>query len=353
MTRLLFLLAALTLAPASAQEPATTPLSSATEAPTPAQRRAARQAGGDAERAIGAEQASAAAEDAPEAGSVRAEQGSLAPSDSAVTPEPPRAGTPSPNGRTGASGGFLDRWGTWIAVGALLLAALIGVAAFVTSRKRAEQSGYGGSVNRLNQPAPKLPRGAAGESAATPKAPVEPVATKAEVAALHDRIARIEQHLNEQSRAATQSARMQQAPPVQQSASPPSAPQSDAATAAASFASWCRLGGGLVDRYELFQSHLSNTLPSAVVEVVKRDLDSPARPIAFDATGGNSAAAYWLVRAGGELLLFPQPQSPQQFRDLAPAFAGNAAPQTVSSVEPARVSASGAGYVLTQPGRIA
>lgn len=133
----------------------------------------------------------------------------------------------------------------------------------------------------------------------------------------------------------------------------PTAPRSAADAVADTFVAHCTQAGGLVSRPELFAQQLAGLLPGATVEVVYRDLDTPARPIAFDAVGGNSPAAHWLVRAGLDLLLVPQPQGAQQFRDLAPVFEGQAVPASLLYVTPARVTAQGMAYVLTQPGRVA
>lgn len=188
--------------------------------------------------------------------------------------------------------------------------------------------------------------------AAPPAAPAPPaMVPRDEADALRDeneRLRRQVERLSQDPPAAPPA----EAPPAEARTVPATATSPSVADAVAeSFAAWCRTGGGLVDKPDLFAGQIARL--GATLEVVRRDQDSPARPVAFDATGGTSPAAHWLVRAGSDLLLFPQPQGPGQFRDLAPVFEGHAVPQSVQRVVPARVVSEGGGYVLTQPGHVA
>lgn len=125
-----------------------------------------------------------------------------------------------------------------------------------------------------------------------------------------------------------------------------------AEAAAAAFADWCRLSGPMMSRVGFFENDLRARLPGASAQAVYRDLNSQAEPVRFDGRGGASPAEFWLVTAGSEALLFPQPLNAHQFRDLTRVFDGSAAPGALQAVGPARVRDEGGAYVLTQPGRV-
>ena len=126
-----------------------------------------------------------------------------------------------------------------------------------------------------------------------------------------------------------------------------------AEAAAAAFTDWCRRATPMMHRVEFFDRDLAERLPGATARAVLRDLNSQAEPVRFDGRGGASPAEFWLVAAGGESLLFPQPLNAMQFRDLTRVFEGSAAPAALVSVAPARVRDDGGSFSLVAPGRVA
>jgi hypothetical protein len=122
--------------------------------------------------------------------------------------------------------------------------------------------------------------------------------------------------------------------------------------AAAAFMDWCRRATPMMHRVEFFERDLAERLPGATARAVLRDLNSQAEPVRFDSRGGASPAEFWLVMAGGETLLFPQPLNAMQFRDLTRVFEGSAAPAALASVAPARVRDDGGSFSLAMPGRV-
>lgn len=164
------------------------------------------------------------------------------------------------------------------------------------------------------------------------------------MATLQQRVVRVETYLNQQV-AAPQI-------PAPRPAEPPRALPADEAVAAA-FVGFCNTAGGLVSKPDLFERQLREAVPGASLSIIYRDLDSYERPVVFGDDGGKSPAAYWLVRAGSETLLLPQPQGPHQFRDLSPVFDGSAVPQTLARIRPARVGPSEGQFVLVASGQIA
>lgn len=124
-----------------------------------------------------------------------------------------------------------------------------------------------------------------------------------------------------------------------------------AALAATAFVSWCTRNRALVSRPYLFAAFLKGEAGGAEVEVtpVFRDRAMAAPTFRSQTVDG---VEHWLVRVGSATVLFPQPLSSAQFRELAPCFDGQATPETLTSVRPARVAAEGGVHVLKEPGRV-
>jgi hypothetical protein len=251
-----------------------------------------------------------------------------------------------------AASGERSTW-LWPAVGgALGLVLILGGGWYVWTRKNAALSptpGYRGPDNR---------RTGAQISDQSRQSGASIYASSHDLATLQQRVHGLEQTVQQLGAYVNQMATPVPAPAPASAASastpaalPPAA--GPAEQAAEAFATWCRTRGPLVNKHDLFANDLAATQPGATLDVVYRDVDSFARPIYFDGAGGHSPAPFWLVRSDGETLLFPQPQGPQQFRELSPVFEGHATPQALQHVVPARVSSDGGGFVLTQPGRVA
>lgn len=116
------------------------------------------------------------------------------------------------------------------------------------------------------------------------------------------------------------------------------------------FVAWCRRGGPLLGRPEVFERFLQRTVPATTVLVVARDGAAARATFAADGDG----PAYWLVRLSGAPALLPQPHGADGFAELAPAFEGGAAdPRHVESVVPAVLRDEGGRYALATPGRVA
>ncbi len=117
------------------------------------------------------------------------------------------------------------------------------------------------------------------------------------------------------------------------------------------FAAWCRRNRALVSRPYLFATFLKTAAGGMAVEVtpVYRDRAASVPTFRAEAVDG---VEYWLVRIGPATVLLPQPLSASQFRELAPAFDGQATPETVASVVPADVVAEGSSHLLAEPGRV-
>ena len=141
--------------------------------------------------------------------------------------------------------------------------------------------------------------------------------------------------------------------PGEAAATEPNAPADDgpAGIAGRAFAAWCRRNRALVSRPYLFASFLKSAAAGMEVDVtpVYRDRAAPAPTFRADALDG---VEHWLVRIGPATVLLPQPLAPGQFRELAPAFTGDATPETLAAVVPAEVAAEGGAHVLVTPGRV-
>ena len=124
-----------------------------------------------------------------------------------------------------------------------------------------------------------------------------------------------------------------------------------AGIAGRAFAAWCRRNRALVSRPYLFASFLKSAAAGMEVEVtpVYRDRAATAPTFRADALDG---VEHWLVRIGPATVLLPQPLAPGQFRELAPAFTGDATPETLAGIVPAAVTAEGSAHVLVTPGRV-
>lgn len=154
-----------------------------------------------------------------------------------------------------------------------------------------------------------------------------------------------EEHRSRQAAAA--------APPASTAVRAQPAPAASPADAvAATFAEWCRRATPMMGKVDFFGNALASAVPDAHVQTVYRDLNSQAEPIRFDSRGGASPAEFWLVTVGSDALLFPQPLTGTQFRDLTRVFEGQAMPQALGQIAPARVRDEGAAFVLVQPGRV-
>jgi hypothetical protein len=130
---------------------------------------------------------------------------------------------------------------------------------------------------------------------------------------------------------------------------------SDAEVVGAAFVAWCRRNRSLVSRPYLFAAFLQTAAEGVEVEVRPVYRDRDAAPPAFREAASPSAgdgAEYWLVRRGEAHALLPQPLRPTEFRETAPAFEGEATPETLGDAQPARVRFADGAWRLDAPGRL-
>jgi hypothetical protein len=116
------------------------------------------------------------------------------------------------------------------------------------------------------------------------------------------------------------------------------------------FLEWCRNAGGNLGRLQLFGDKLKSYVSSAEVQEIKRDRDSNVVTFVTDIAG--DPIEYWMVTLNRVSMLFPRPLTPQRFKELDPVFEGEAAPQTLRSIDPALVHQEGNRWVLDKPGQV-
>ena len=265
----------------------------------------------------------------------------------------PRDDTLRASADTPAAEGASDPWYTAWPVIALLVAllALAGAGAWWFTQRRA--SHHSGHTPRASRPALT---GAEQQQRLGAQGAPPLFASAAKVEALERQVEKLQKDLGDMQTWATDyfnRNEAQKAAPVAVAPAAPAAPAlSPADGAAAAFADWCRRATPMMSRVDFFAADLGARVPGASARAVYRDLNSQAEPVRFDAAGGASPAEFWLVTAGGEALLFPQPLNAHQFRDLTRVFDGAATPASLRSIAPARVRDEGAAHALTAPGRV-
>jgi hypothetical protein len=116
------------------------------------------------------------------------------------------------------------------------------------------------------------------------------------------------------------------------------------------FLEWCRNAGGNLGRLQLFGDKLKSYVSGAEVQEIKRDRDSNVVTFVTDIAG--DPIEYWMVTLNRVSMLFPRPLTPQRFKELDPVYEGEAAPQTLRSIDPALVHQEGSRWVLEKAGRV-
>ncbi len=219
-----------------------------------------------------------------------------------------------------------------LAVGAVALLAIAGAGVWLWWRR-------GSAVGTRDYVAqPPVPEFATRKHAIVPQDPL-----RHDVEAVQRRLDELTTHVSDEPEQPVP--RLDQIPPA------PGDERSVSERSAIVFAEWCRRGGPMIGRVELFGAALAASVPEASVEPLFLDLNSQAEPPVFTAAGGASPAEYWMIRTPGGPLLLPHPQSAGQFRHVAGVFSGVAlAPTEVQHVQPARVVESGGGFELSYPG---
>jgi hypothetical protein len=158
-----------------------------------------------------------------------------------------------------------------------------------------------------------------------------------------------EPHQDEGSTAAVQD---DQEPPSDPEPTPPAspepAPKSPREKAGEVFTRWCNEQGAMVDRFQIFKQEVEETIDGARFRRITREKN--AMGLRFD-ENAQDPVEYWLVEAGGEHFLLPQP-SRRGFRELKCFEGQDPSPSEVSSVQPAVLERKGNDFDLKEKGRI-
>jgi len=156
-------------------------------------------------------------------------------------------------------------------------------------------------------------------------------------------------HQEEGSTAAEQD---NQEPPSEPEPTPPASseppPKSPREKTGEVFTRWCNEQGAMVDRFQIFKQEVEQTIDGARFRRITREKN--AMGLRFD-ENAQDPVEYWLVEAGGEHFLLPQP-SRRGFRELKCFEGHDPSPSEVSSVQPAVLERKGNDFDLKEKGRI-
>ena len=155
-----------------------------------------------------------------------------------------------------------------------------------------------------------------------------------------------ESHQEERSKATEQEpvSEPEPTPP----ASPEPAPKSPREKTGEVFTRWCNEQGPMVDRFQIFKQEVEENIDGARFRRITREKN--AMGLRFD-ENAQDPVEYWLVEAGGEHFLLPQP-SRRGFRELKCFEGQDPSPSEVSSVQPAVLERKGNDFDLKEKGRI-
>lgn len=125
-------------------------------------------------------------------------------------------------------------------------------------------------------------------------------------------------------------------------------PSGTASVVSEVFVDWCRSKRALIDRYYMFERKLHESHPNTRVTPIYADANGT-----FQAGGGDTADAFWLVETGAGPLALPIPQRTGTFEALSPAYAGaGIAPEALGEITPARLVPDIKGYQLESRGQL-
>jgi hypothetical protein len=131
-------------------------------------------------------------------------------------------------------------------------------------------------------------------------------------------------------------------------ASPEPSPKSPREKTGEVFTRWCNEQEAMVDRFQIFKQEVEETIEGARFRRITREKN--AMGLRFD-ENAQDPVEYWLVEAGGEHFLLPQP-SRRGFRELKCFEGQDPPPSEVSSVQPAVLERKGNDFDLKEKGRI-
>jgi hypothetical protein len=179
-----------------------------------------------------------------------------------------------------------------------------------------------------------------------------------EIEALKEKVRKRNQKLQElkEDRPSPDSAQPSETPSRQSAPDPPSpsSPRSSQNPAREKtgevFTEWCTSESPvMVSKYQFFEEEVEQAVPDASFRRITREKN--AAGLVFD-DDAQDPVEYWLVNAGGEYFLLPQP-SRDRFRELGECFEGpNKAPSEVSAVQPAVLKRQSGQLVLEEKGQI-
>jgi hypothetical protein len=155
-----------------------------------------------------------------------------------------------------------------------------------------------------------------------------------------------ESHQEERSKAADQEPVSE--PEPSSPASPEPASKSPREKTGEVFTRWCNEQGAMVDRFQIFKQEVEENIDGARFRRITREKN--AMGLRFD-ENAQDPVEYWLVEAGGEHFLLPQP-SRRGFRELKCFEGQDPSPSEVSSVQPAVLERTGNDFDLKEKGRI-
>lgn len=118
---------------------------------------------------------------------------------------------------------------------------------------------------------------------------------------------------------------------------------------AGQFVAWCRENTLMVNRVHLFEARLQNVAPGVRVETVSRDRYE--REVVLR-RGAPDGPEYWLMVVGDTYVILPQPVRASEFRELAPVFSGDATPESLTGISPAKATLQDGVFKLVQQGAV-
>lgn len=118
---------------------------------------------------------------------------------------------------------------------------------------------------------------------------------------------------------------------------------------ASAFVEWCRKGGSQVRRVSRFREFLDEQIQIDEVRDIQYERDSTSDEFVDDARNG---VTFWLVRRDGRQFVLPSPLTATEFDRLRPVFTGDANPETIEDIQPARLGQEAGRLVLQEQGKV-
>ena len=167
---------------------------------------------------------------------------------------------------------------------------------------------------------------------------------------LHNRIGQLEKKVETQSKKIDELQTLATQPeptsqPERQSPDP-GGPAEDIADA---FIDWCQQAGSRVRKIQYFREQIQASIPNADVKEIQYERDSASQEFMAEAKNGST---YWQVTVKGQTFVLPRPLNRKRFGDLDPVYNGRAKPNSLQSIEPARLTKKAGHVVLDRQGSL-